>query len=225
MLTKLESKLSSSDRFRFSAGLFDLGGSSGTELVCLDSYGALELTNCKDLDRHPFTGKPELDHEIRIDDVNIYDPVQVLDVYDGILRTENVGKSTFGQTPLKGHLTAFKSCLHTAARAGILSAMTTTGRFSDSATGAATDSPGFFRRTLGWFKVVKHLIFLHGLDLEQVGNLVYHPPDTSVVFVAHRLVHLSQPQASHDPTVLAGAAYGAFHQCHIDLGHLTISQK
>jgi hypothetical protein len=66
--------------------------------VCLDSYGALELTNCKDLDRHPFTGKPELDHEIRIDDVNIYDPVQVLDVYDGILRTENVGKSTFGQS-------------------------------------------------------------------------------------------------------------------------------
>jgi hypothetical protein len=150
MLTKLESKLSPSDRFRLAAGLFDLGGSSGTELVSLDSYGALELTYRQDLDRHPFAGKPELDHEIRIDDVNIFDPVQVSEVYDGIFGTEDICKSTLGQTPLKGHLTAFKPCLDTAARAGLLSAMTTAGRFSDTATGAATDPSGFFGGAFGW---------------------------------------------------------------------------
>ena len=99
---------------------------------------------------YPFAGKPELDHEIRIDDVNIFDPVQVSEVYNGIFGTEDIGKSTLGQTPLKGHLTAFKPCLDTAARAGLLSAMTTAGGFSDTATGAATDPSGFFGGAFGW---------------------------------------------------------------------------
>ena len=60
--------------------------------------------------------------------------------------------------------------------------------------------------------------------IKEMGYLIDHPPDTGVVLVPNRLVELSQSQAAHHLVVFARSAYGAFHQCHIDLGHYAVSR-
>ena len=63
------------------------------------------------------------------------------------------------------------------------------------------------------------------LDPEEMGYFFYHPPYAGIILVPDRLVKLSQPQAGHHFAVFARPSYGAFNQCHIDLGHCVFSRS